>query len=341
MSFSAGLAAQRGGGEDRRAHGWGEDPVIVTGLATGAMALLWLGRFDEAERWLERAERTLHPDGEPGTELIVHYARRSPAPGAGSLEEALAALRAAERGWRRCWPASTHSRWRGGRACSRRRHAWATWPRRAAALADISEDESASTSDMRLAAAVIHLAEGEPEQAIDVLAPVIEGLAPALHRPSATTEAQVLDAVARDQLGDHACRRGIARARARARRARRAHAAVRRSCRSGSCSNAIPGTAPRTRRCSQTILDVLAGSAPTIAGERGPLLEELSEAELRVVRYLPSNLRAPEIAAELFVSTNTVRTHLRHIYAKLDAHGRAEAVDRARELGLLAPSLRR
>ena len=55
------------------------------------------------------------------------------------------------------------------------------------------------------------------------------------------------------------------------------------------------------------------------------------------MRYLPSNLKASEIAAELSVSTNTIRTHLRHIYAKLDAHGRAEAVARARELGLLAP----
>jgi LuxR family maltose regulon positive regulatory protein len=91
----------------------------------------------------------------------------------------------------------------------------------------------------------------------------------------------------------------------------------------------------------QTILDVLAGEAPRPTGAPAAAREELSEAELRVVRYLPSNLRAPEIAAELFVSTNTVRTHLRHIYAKLDAHGRAEAVDRARELGLLAPSHRR
>ncbi len=75
--------------------------------------------------------------------------------------------------------------------------------------------------------------------------------------------------------------------------------------------------------------------------ERAPgLLEELSEAELRVVRYLPSNLRTPEIAAELFVSTNTIRTHLRHIFATLDAHGRAEAVARAPQLGPPAPSHR-
>jgi len=56
------------------------------------------------------------------------------------------------------------------------------------------------------------------------------------------------------------------------------------------------------------------------------------------VRYLPTNLKTPEIAAELHVSTNTVRTHLRHIYAKLGAHKRSEAVARARELALLAPA---
>ena len=64
------------------------------------------------------------------------------------------------------------------------------------------------------------------------------------------------------------------------------------------------------------ILDVLAGSSPE---EPAPLPDELSEAERRVLRYLPSNLKAPEIASELYVSPNTVRTHLRHIYAKLDA----------------------
>ena len=53
-------------------HGWMDDPVVGTGLATGALALLWLGRFDEVERWLARARRAMRPDGEPGTELLVH-----------------------------------------------------------------------------------------------------------------------------------------------------------------------------------------------------------------------------------------------------------------------------
>ena len=66
----------------------------------------------------------------------------------------------------------------------------------------------------------------------------------------------------------------------------------------------------------------------------------LSDAETRVLRYLPSSLSVPEIAGELYLSVNTIRTHLRHIYAKLEAHGRAEAVVRARELGLLAPGAR-
>jgi LuxR family maltose regulon positive regulatory protein len=60
-----------------------------------------------------------------------------------------------------------------------------------------------------------------------------------------------------------------------------------------------------------------------------------------VLRYLPSNLSAPEIGHELYVSLSTIKTHMRHIYAKLGVHRRPEAVDRAREVGLLAPSARR
>ena len=69
-----------------------------------------------------------------------------------------------------------------------------------------------------------------------------------------------------------------------------------------------------------------------------PLLEPLSGSEVRVLRYLPTNLSGPEIASELYVSYNTVRTHLRHLYAKLGTHRRADTVARAQALGLLAPS---
>jgi LuxR family transcriptional regulator, maltose regulon positive regulatory protein len=68
------------------------------------------------------------------------------------------------------------------------------------------------------------------------------------------------------------------------------------------------------------------------------LVDPLSKTEIRVLRYLPTNLSAPEIARELSLSVHTVRTHVRHLFAKLGAHGRTEAVERARGLGLLAPS---
>jgi LuxR family transcriptional regulator, maltose regulon positive regulatory protein len=61
----------------------------------------------------------------------------------------------------------------------------------------------------------------------------------------------------------------------------------------------------------------------------------LSVAEARVLRYLPTSLTVSEIADELYLSANTVKTHMRHIYAKLQAHRRSDAVDRARALGLL------
>ena len=66
---------------------------------------------------------------------------------------------------------------------------------------------------------------------------------------------------------------------------------------------------------------------------------ELAEPD-GVLRYLPTNLRTPEIAAELFVSRNTIRTHIRNAYSKLGVHSHADAINRARELSLLSPSSR-
>ena len=82
------------------------------------------------------------------------------------------------------------------------------------------------------------------------------------------------------------------------------------------------------------------------AGEKGSLsalpsaapptlIEPLSDRELDVLHLLNTDLSGPEIAAELVVSVNTVKTHIKHIYDKLNAHSRYEAVERAKELRLL------
>lgn len=60
----------------------------------------------------------------------------------------------------------------------------------------------------------------------------------------------------------------------------------------------------------------------------------LSDRELEVVRYLPTALSNAEIAARLYISVNTLKTHLRSIYGKLGATGRRDAIERAQALGI-------
>jgi LuxR family maltose regulon positive regulatory protein len=75
--------------------------------------------------------------------------------------------------------------------------------------------------------------------------------------------------------------------------------------------------------------------APRLSSNsRPPLVDELSPRELDVLRLLRSDLSGPEIARELIVSLNTVRTHTKNIYAKLGVNNRREALRRAAELGL-------
>jgi LuxR family maltose regulon positive regulatory protein len=72
------------------------------------------------------------------------------------------------------------------------------------------------------------------------------------------------------------------------------------------------------------------------AAPAGSLLDPLSDRELDVLRLLASELDGPAIARELVVSLNTVRTHTKHIYTKLDVNNRRSAVSRAHQLGLLS-----
>ncbi len=74
---------------------------------------------------------------------------------------------------------------------------------------------------------------------------------------------------------------------------------------------------------------------PLPSPQTQPLLEPLSARELEVLRLLNTHLSSTEIAEELFISVNTARFHIKNIYGKLGVHGRSEAIQRARELGLL------
>jgi LuxR family maltose regulon positive regulatory protein len=65
------------------------------------------------------------------------------------------------------------------------------------------------------------------------------------------------------------------------------------------------------------------------------IVEQLSERESEVLRHLSGMLSTAEIAAEMYISVNTVKTHLRSIYRKLSARHRGEAVRRARQLELI------
>ena len=85
------------------------------------------------------------------------------------------------------------------------------------------------------------------------------------------------------------------------------------------------------------ILDIVHGASPAAENQPPPPdAEELSPGELRVLRYLPTNLSRSQMAGELSVSPNTVNTQIRSIYAKLQVRDRSSAVQRARELRLLS-----
>ena len=78
------------------------------------------------------------------------------------------------------------------------------------------------------------------------------------------------------------------------------------------------------------------GEAPATPQITEPLTIALSERELQVLRLLKTALSGPEIARELYVSVNTLRTHTKHIFAKLEVNSRRAAVRRAEERGLIS-----
>ena len=316
------------------AHGWEAEPITCMALATMGAADVYQGRFQEAQHWLDRAERALRPSLEPAEALLTHYARGMQLIGQGELDQALVALRAAERSQAKL--AMPHLPIVLTRQLMM--HAQLRLGDTAAAQATLAEfsEEDRDWGEGRTAIAYLHIATGDAQAAAEVLAPVLAGQAPVVLEYS-LVHVLLLDAIARDLLGEpQAAEADIERALDLAEPDGNIFPFVLTPARQ------LLESHPRHRTAHAAllsdILDVLAGSAPAArAAERPALQTDLSESELRVLRYLPSNLSAPEIASELYVSTSTVKTHMLHIYQKLEAHRRTEAVERARELGLLTP----
>ena len=299
-----------------------------------ARLLVRQGRPEEAEPWIQRAERTLRAEAEPAVGLAIRSQRGLLELARGRDADALAAFQAADRlAGRLAEPSLMVLPNRSFLVQTLVRLGETERAEQAlAALGDQDRDGGA----MRTALAVLRLAQDNPHAAIAALAPVLDGSAP-LPWPGWLAQALLLEAIARNTVGDPAA----------------AGRALERALDLAEPDGALfwfllhpaPGLLQRHARHGTAhaaliadILSLLAGRTPALPAGPRPPLEPLSGSELRVLRYLPTNLSGPEIAGELYVSHNTVRTHITHLYGKLGTHTRAETVARARALGLLAPS---
>jgi LuxR family transcriptional regulator, maltose regulon positive regulatory protein len=315
-------------------HGWTDDAAAGLASFTVAGPLVWQGQPEEAEPWMLRAERTVRSQANPTDALAIQGIRGLLELARGRDADAFDVFRAADRLAARLTEPNLMVY--GNRSfLVQTLVRLGEIDRAEQALAALG-DQDRDLGQMRISLAVLRLAQDDPRAAIAALAPVLDGSAP-LPWPGWLAQPFLLEAIARDALGDPAAAgRALERALDLAEpdgvllwfllhpapsllqrhvRQRTAHAAL-----------------------IADILSLLAGRtpAPPLAGL--PPLEALSDSEIRVLRYLPTNLTGPEIAGELCVSHNTVRTHVTHLYSKLGTHTRAETVARARVMGLLAPS---
>ena len=325
-----------------RRHGWTDEPAVGIAYITLAAGLIWRRRHEEAADWVRRAERTLRAEAEPMTAIAIRYVRALLELARGRDQEVLTTFQAAERLSRLLeapdWPLM--------RTRALRLHALVRLGETGRAEQDIADigEQGLASGEIRLALAALRIAQDDPHAATVALAPVLSGATPV---PPTTwlAHAWLLEAIARDALGDPAAARD----------------AMRRALDTAEPDRALTAFllhppawelfdryAPDRSEQAAMVAEIRSqlamepklgahGGSPRLADSFG-LVDPLSQSEIRMLRYLATNLSTPEIARELSLSVHTIRTHIRHLFAKLGAHGRTEAVARARALGLLAPS---
>jgi LuxR family transcriptional regulator, maltose regulon positive regulatory protein len=313
-------------------YGWGAEPVIAPALVILAGTMIWTGEFDEGQRWLRRTRRALLTDTGSDIGLMLHLAAGMLHAGRGRHHEALEEFSAAEH---------LQSQLEGSHALASQVTSWmlatqARLGRPAEARASLTavDGERASSGEIGNARAVICLAEGDPAGTLGAVQHVLDGTAPVIGYVT-VVEAHLLAALAHREFGDQrAANRAAECALALAESDRLVLPFAMTGARE--LLEALPRHETAHGALLTDILDTVRGSSLTSEEQPAPLAQELSPSELRVLRYLPTNLSRVEIAGELCVSLNTVGTHLRRIYAKLGADHRSAAVHRARELRLLS-----
>jgi LuxR family maltose regulon positive regulatory protein len=314
-------------------HGLDDRPILAPAFgAVGGMAI-WMGEFDEGERSLRRAWELAEAHVDPAAAVLLHLMTGMLHAGRGQHRTALEEFAAAAR---------AESQLTGVHTLAPRTTGWL-----AATQARLGRTEQARASLTGFSAepdrmgaicnarAVICLAEGDPAAALDALREVRDITFPGV--PAFTlVEAHLLAGTAHLSLGDRSAAAAAAEAAlAAAEPDRLIFPFV--VTEAAELLDALPRHETAHGALLADIVDLLRGApAPSIDRERLSPPEELSPSELRVLRYLPTNLTRPEIAQELYVSVNTVNTHIRNIYSKLGARDRSSAVQNARELRLLS-----
>jgi LuxR family maltose regulon positive regulatory protein len=332
-SFSAALQAGTEAVELAEEHGWSEEPIIGVAYAVLGAVGVWQGRLEQGQGLLDRAQRALTAELEPAEGSLLHRSRGLLELAHGRDHEALAALRAAVR--LDALIATPHALAAQTQALMLQAMLRLGQTDRVERALAGTNGELQENPERRKVIALLALARDDPEAAAAALGPVTDGSLGVVH-PVRLVEVLLLEAVARDALGDAS---GCGRALEQALELAESDGLV-----LPFLLNPAPELLERHRRqrtahasLVSEIMSLLAGQPlKSPAGDLQALSEPLSESEVRVLRYLPTNLSAPDIAGELYLGVSTVKTHIHHVYQKLGVHRRAEAVERARSLGLLA-----